>query len=195
MHDGMPVCLRSGSSWALGSADSKEHMHWCENVRHTVEGRRNTEENRGNGRKKQLDNEKLLVWCAKDFKTSLLIRELPKIEEHQKKKRENTEWTSSYPRGLLSYRTLNTVTSCLLVRRVTDTTLFTSSRNTTPVYLTTCSVFLHLTQPWTCWSVRSSVMAPCGQHYSRHTETQNLLLVQHHYDTRLASPQQYTCKL
>lgn len=34
-----------------------------------------------------------------------------------------------------------------------DTTLLTLSRNTTsPVWLTTCSVFLHLTQPWTCRS-------------------------------------------
>lgn len=55
-----------------------------------------------------------------------------------------------------------------MVRCVTDTTLFTWSSNTTAVYLTTCSVLLHLTQALACRSVRPSVMPRWGQHYSRH---------------------------
>lgn len=55
-----------------------------------------------------------------------------------------------------------------MVRRVTDTTLFTWSLNSGAVYLTTCFVLLHLTQASACRSVRLSVMPRWGQHYSRH---------------------------
>lgn len=47
------------------------------------------------------------------------------------------------------------------------TILATSSRNTAPVYLASCSVFLHLTQPSMCWSVHSCVKPCCGWHFSR----------------------------
>lgn len=57
-----------------------------------------------------------------------------KVRNKEKEKKE----LAKDPNGL--YHTLNKVTSCLLVRRVTDTTLFTSPRNTTPVCLTTCPV-------------------------------------------------------
>lgn len=93
----------------------------------------------------------------------------------QVRKKERKKKLAEVPRGLLSYHTSNKVTSCLLVRQVTDTTLCASPRNTTPVY---SQPVLFPSTTFTVWCHDAVSIIPG-------TETWNPLLSAKIYDARL----------
>lgn len=116
----------------------KKHVHWCENVRQAGEIQKKKKANIFRLSRCWNGSQKMLKMCVKavqsepkQYSLSKYYSQNSKESQTESKKERKKELTQD--QRPLSYHTLNKVTSCLLVRRVTDTTLFTTSRNTTPV--------------------------------------------------------------